>query len=104
MLETVGAATWSHSVKVAAAGRHDRRLRRDLGDAPAADLTAIFFLQLRVVGSTMGTRDELERLLRLLVDTGVRPVVDQTMPLVGARAGFAAMAQGEAFGKIVFTP
>jgi NADPH:quinone reductase-like Zn-dependent oxidoreductase len=62
----------------------------------------VFFLQLSVVGSTMGTRDELERLVRYLVDTGVRPVVHATMPLRDARAGFEAMAARETFGKVVF--
>ncbi len=50
----------------------------------------------------MGTRDELERLVRFLVDTGVRPVVHATMPLRDARAGFEAMAARETFGKVVF--
>ena len=103
VLETVGEATWSHSVRSLRPGGTIVVSGATSGPAPAADLTRIFFLQLSVVGSTMGTRDELERLLRLLVDTGVRPVVDQTMPLGDARAGFAAMAQGEAFGKVVFT-
>ncbi len=60
-------------------------------------------LQLRVVGTTMGTRDELDRLIRFLVATGVRPVIDRTLPLEQVREGFAAMVEGELFGKVVFT-
>jgi D-arabinose 1-dehydrogenase-like Zn-dependent alcohol dehydrogenase len=67
-------------------------------------LTRVFFLQLSVIGSTMGTRDELERLMRLCVDRGVRPLIDRTLPLRDARAGFEEMARGDVFGKIVFTP
>ena len=59
VLETVGEATWSHSVKSLQAGRHGRRLRRHERQAPPAELQPVFFLQLSVVGSTMGTRDEL---------------------------------------------
>jgi D-arabinose 1-dehydrogenase-like Zn-dependent alcohol dehydrogenase len=63
----------------------------------------MFFLQLSVVGSTMGTRDELERLTRMLVTTGVRPVIHATMPLTEARPGFEAMVGEDVFGKVVFT-
>jgi NADPH:quinone reductase-like Zn-dependent oxidoreductase len=63
----------------------------------------VFFLQLSVIGSTMGTRDQLARLLTFLEQTGVRPLIDRTLPLAQARDGFAAMISGELFGKIVFT-
>ena len=63
----------------------------------------MFFLQLSVVGSTMGTREELERLIRLCVEKGVRPAIDRTLPLEQAREGFAAMLAGQMVGKIVFT-
>jgi len=52
----------------------------------------------------MGTRDQLMRLARFLDVTGVRPLIDRVLPLEQARDGFAAMADGEIFGKIVFTP
>ena len=58
---------------------------------------------LRVIGSTMGTRNELAALVNLLDATGVRPLIDSTMPMDQARDGFKAMAHGDVFGKIVFT-
>jgi len=58
---------------------------------------------MRVQGSTMGSRRELEQLLSFLDLTGVRPVIHDTMPLERARDGFAAMVAGDLFGKIVFT-
>jgi NADPH:quinone reductase-like Zn-dependent oxidoreductase len=73
------------------------------GEAPSAELTRTFFLQLRVLGSTMGSKDELERLVRLCASGAVTPVVDRTLPLADAREGFAAMAAGELFGKVVLT-
>ena len=66
-------------------------------------LTRIFFLQLRVIGSTMGTRGELASLVQLLDATGTKPLIDRTLPLEQADEGFAAMAEGDVFGKIVFT-
>ena len=71
-------------------------------DLPAG-LNRLFFLQLSVIGSTMGTRDELERLLRLCVERGVRPVVESERPLVEARDAFEALAAGDVFGKLVLT-
>ena len=64
----------------------------------------MFFLQLNVIGSTMGTRDELARLARLCETSGIRPEIDRVLALADAREGFAAMASGDVFGKIVFTP
>jgi D-arabinose 1-dehydrogenase-like Zn-dependent alcohol dehydrogenase len=64
----------------------------------------VFFLQLNVIGSTMGTRDELAQLARLCETSGIRPEIDRVLPLADAREGFAAMASGDMFGKIVFTP
>ena len=103
VMETVGQATWSHSVKALKPGGTIVISGATSGDAPAAELTRVFFLQLRVVGSTMGTRDELARLIQLCVTTGVRPVIDRVLPLEQAREGFAAMIDGELFGKVVFT-
>ena len=104
VMETVGAATWSHSVNALNPGGTIVISGATSGDAPAkAELTKIFFKQLRVIGSTMGTRHELERLATFVTEQGITPVIDSTMPLADARDGFAKMAAGEVFGKIVFT-
>lgn len=104
VMETVGQATWSHSLKSLRPGGRIVIAGATSGAAPPAELNRVFFLQLSVVGSTMGTREQLRRLLRFLEVTGIRPVVDRTIPLSEARAGFEAMARGDLFGKIVFTP
>lgn len=104
VMETVGAATWSHSVKSLRQGGVIVISGATSGYTPkAGELNRIFFLQLRVVGSTMGTRDELDRLVRFCEQTGVRPVVDSVFPLEQARDGFAKLAAGDVVGKIVFT-
>jgi NADPH:quinone reductase-like Zn-dependent oxidoreductase len=103
VMETVGQATWAHSLKSLRPGGRVVVSGATSGAVPPADLTRVFFLQLSVVGSTMGTREQLERLARFLEQTGVRPVVDRTLPLDRAAEGFAAMHEGDVFGKIVFT-
>jgi NADPH:quinone reductase-like Zn-dependent oxidoreductase len=104
VMETVGAATWSHSVKSLRPGGRIVISGATSGPMPPAELTRIFFLQLSVVGSTMGTKEQLARLLRFCDQTGVRPLIDRAMPLREARDGFASMINGELFGKVVFVP
>ncbi len=104
VMETVGRATWSHSIKSLRPGGTLVVSGATSGPDPDnAELTRVFFLQLRVIGSTMGTRSELAALTELLDVTGVRPVIDRALPLEEARDGFAAMAGGDLFGKVVFT-
>ena len=104
VMETVGRATWSHSIRSLRPGGTIVTSGATSGPKlDDAELTRIFFLQLSVVGSTMGTRDELASLVELLDVSGVRPVIDQVLPMEQARDGFAAMAGGDVFGKIVFT-
>ena len=104
VMETVGKATWSHSIRSLRPGgtivTSGTTSGPDVGDA---GLTRIFFLQLRVIGSTMGSRADLAGLVSLLDATGARPLIDRTLPMDQARDGFAAMAGGDVFGKIVFT-
>jgi NADPH:quinone reductase-like Zn-dependent oxidoreductase len=104
VMETVGQATWAHSVRSLRPGGRIVICGATSGDAPPAELTRIFFTQLSVTGSTMGTRDQLGRLARFCEQTGVRPVIDQVLPLANARDGFAAMIAGDLFGKVVFVP
>ena len=104
VMETVGAATWGHSVRALRPGGAIVISGATSGPNPkATELNRIFFLQLRVLGSTMGTRDELDRLVRFLRTTGVRPVIDEVLPLEEAAKGFERMASGDLVGKIVFT-
>jgi len=104
VLETVGEATWKHSLRSLRPGGTLVVSGSTSGGDPSAELQRVFFLQLNVIGSTMGTRDELAQLARLCEAAGIRPEIDRVLPLAEARDGFAAMASGDVFGKIVFTP
>src|SRR5919199_6180887 len=104
VMETVGAATWSHSLRSLRPGGTVVVSGATSGPNPSAtELNRVFFLQLRIVGSTMGTRDELERLIRFCEFTGLRPLVDSVLPLQRAQNGFARMESGDVIGKVVFT-
>jgi len=103
VLETVGKATWGHSMKSLRPGGTLVVSGATTGADPSADLNRLFFLQLRVVGSTMGTRDELAGLLSLLAATGLRPQIDAEIPLASAADAFARMHAGDVVGKLVLT-
>src|SRR6476659_4017829 len=90
VMETVGRATWSHSVKSLRPGGTLVVSGTTSGPNPDnAALTRVFFLQLRVIGSPMGTRTELASLTELLDVSGVRPVIDRVLPMEQAKDGFA---------------
>jgi NADPH:quinone reductase-like Zn-dependent oxidoreductase len=101
VIETVGEATIDHSLKSLKPGGRVVTSGSTSGHLAKIDLRRVFFLQLSVVGSTMGTRDELEAVLQLLADTGLRPVIDSTYKLADARKGFERLESGDVFGKIV---
>lgn len=103
VMETVGKATWQHSLRSVRPGGSVVISGATSGYLAETELNRVFFLQLRVVGSTMGSRDELERLMRFCVVRGIRPVVDRVLPMDQARDAFAALASGDVFGKIVLT-
>ena len=105
VMQTVGAATWSHSINALRPGGTVVIRGTTSGAEPArAELTKIFFRPLRVIGSTMGTRDELLGLTRMLVATGARPVIDRVLPLAQVAEGLAALVDGDVFGKVVVEP
>ena len=103
VMETVGEATWSHSIKSLKPGGVVVTSGATTGFNPGAELNRVFFTQLSVIGSTMGTRAELADLVQLCRVTGLRPQIDVELPLADAADGFARMLEGRTNGKIVFT-
>ena len=103
VMETVGEATCSHSMKALRPGGRIVISGATSGPNPPADLNRVFFLQLTIVGSTMGTLQQLRDLVDLLVRTGVRPVIDRVLPMEQAAEAFAVMNDGDVRGKLVLT-
>lgn len=104
VIDSVGASTWAHSLKSLRPGGRLVTCGATSGPNPGADLNRIFFLQLQVIGSTMGTREELVRLIEMVTQTGIRPVIDRVTPFDGAPDAFSAVLSGSTFGKVVLHP
>ncbi|MBO4270676.1 zinc-binding dehydrogenase [Microbispora triticiradicis] len=103
VMETVGEATWKHSLNSLRPGGRIVTCGATSGMVAATQLVQVYFLQKSIIGSTMGTREQLARLAVFLEQTGVRPVIDRVLPLTEAEEGFAAVHRGDVFGKVVFT-
>jgi NADPH:quinone reductase-like Zn-dependent oxidoreductase len=100
VIETVGAPTFEHSLKCAAPGARIVVSGATAGYQATIDLRRIFAMQLQILGTSMGTPDELAALLNLVAG-GLRPVVDSVFGFSEVRAAFERLASGEVFGKIV---
>jgi NADPH:quinone reductase-like Zn-dependent oxidoreductase len=103
VIDSVGEATWSHSLRALRPGGTIVTCGATSGGAANADLNRVFFLQLKIEGSTMGTAEELRGLVALLISSGARPVIDRVLPITSAAEAFSAMNSGELRGKIVMT-
>lgn len=103
VMETVGQATWGHSLKALRPGGVIVISGATSGANPPADLNRVFFLQLSIVGSTMGTQQDLADLLEFMQANDVHPVIDRTLPMAHAAEAFAAMHAGDVHGKLVLT-
>jgi NADPH:quinone reductase-like Zn-dependent oxidoreductase len=104
VIETVGTATFDHSLKCAREGARIVVSGATAGHLAEVNLRRIFALQLEVLGSSMGSRDDLTAVLRLCATRGLRPVVESAVGFDGLRDGFARLAGGQVFGKVVLEP
>jgi zinc-binding alcohol dehydrogenase/oxidoreductase len=103
VLEHVGEATWQASLQSARAGGRIVVCGATTGPNPPAALHRIWWKQLTVYGSTMGTKEDFEGAYELIKSGRAQPVVDSTFPLENARAAHERMEAAEQFGKIVLT-
>lgn len=101
VIESVGAATWGHSVKSVRPGGTIAICGATTGDQPGAELTRIFFQDIRVQGNTMGSREDFARMLRFVEHADLHPVIDATYTLADAPAAFGKVLSGDVFGKVV---
>jgi NADPH:quinone reductase-like Zn-dependent oxidoreductase len=101
VVETVGEATWKRSLDAARPGGRIAVCGATTGPNPPAALHRIWWKQLSILGSTMGTRTDFEGAYDL-VAAGATPVIDTIFPLAEARAAHERLEAGEQFGKILF--
>ncbi len=101
VIETVGEATFDHSQKSLKPGGRLVVSGATSGHLPTLDLRRLFYHQISVLGTSMGTPDELAALMALMVETGLRPIVDRVYPFSEVRDAFAHLLDGDVFGKVI---
>ncbi|HUY56638.1 MAG TPA: zinc-binding dehydrogenase [Candidatus Micrarchaeaceae archaeon] len=101
VVESVGEATWATSLRVLRRGGTLVVAGATTGADPPADLRRVFWRQLRILGSTMGTWAEFSALLGTVQSTGMRPLIEQTYPLADAHSAFRRLEAGDVTGKLV---
>jgi NADPH:quinone reductase-like Zn-dependent oxidoreductase len=101
VVEHVGEATWKTSLAVAGIGGRIAVCGATSGPNPPAQLHRVWWKQLTIVGSTMGTKEDFEAAFELVTSGRARPVIDRVYPLAEARAAHERLEAGEQLGKIV---
>jgi NADPH:quinone reductase-like Zn-dependent oxidoreductase len=103
VVEHVGEATWKTSLAVVKPAGRVVVCGATSGPNPPAQLHRIWWKQLSILGSTMGTREDFAGVYELVASGRARPVIDRLFPLREARAAHERLEAGEQFGKIVLT-
>jgi NADPH:quinone reductase-like Zn-dependent oxidoreductase len=101
VVDSVGAATWMTSLKCAKKGGRILTCGATSGPNPAEEIRLVFWKQLSILGSTMGSRSDFARMLAFLCARKLHPIVDAVFPLDRAREAYERLGKGEQFGKIV---
>lgn len=103
VVDYIGEATWETSLRCLRRGGRLVTCGATSGFAPKEDLRHIFFRQLSIFGSTMGSPKEFREVMRAVFDGKIRPVIDRRLPMERAAEGHRALEASEAFGKVVLT-
>jgi NADPH:quinone reductase-like Zn-dependent oxidoreductase len=103
VVEHVGEATWQTSLQAVRAHGRIAVCGATSGPNPKAALHRVWWKQLTILGSTMGTKEDFEGAFELVKSGKAKPVVDSVHPLAEARAAHERMESGEHFGKIVLS-
>ena len=103
VVDSVGGEGWVKSLASLAKGGRLVTCGATAGATPQTDLRRIFWNDLKIFGSTLGTREEFRQVLEFLAHSGTRPIIDQVFPLKDAALAQARLEEGRQFGKIVLT-
>src|SRR5256712_2368728 len=104
VIEHIGPATWEQSLRSLAKGGRPVTCGATAGPEVRIDLRYLYMRQTTVMGSFMGTRDELLSAAKWLGEGRIRAVIDSVLPLRDVRTAHERMLERKLFGKIVLTP
>jgi NADPH:quinone reductase-like Zn-dependent oxidoreductase len=103
VIDNIGQATWEHSLQSVVAGGTVVTVGVTTGNDPSANLLRLVSEKITVMGSIMGTLEEMNNMIRLVIDAGIKPEIGAVMPMEEAKEAIRAMVEGRTHGKTVFT-
>jgi D-arabinose 1-dehydrogenase-like Zn-dependent alcohol dehydrogenase len=103
VIDNVGSDSWAHSMSSLAQGGTLVTVGGTTGFEVTLNLLPVFADQLTITGSIMGTRKDMEDMVRLIAQAGIEPEIGVILPMERAEEGFRAMWEGRTHGKTVFT-
>lgn len=104
VLDHVGGETFAASIKATATGGRVVTCGATAGFSPAIDLRHVFFRQIQILGSTMGSKADLLAVLAHVAAGRLQPVVHAVLPLARAADGHRLLEDRAVFGKVVLEP
>jgi len=104
VVDHIGAETWQQSLRSLARGGRLVTCGATTGPHPETDINRIFWNQLEVIGSTMGTPGEVDDVLGLVWDGTFEPRIREVLPMSETARGHELLEEREGFGKVVLKP
>ncbi len=104
VIDYIGADTWVRSLRTARRGGRILTCGATTGPTPQTDLRHIFFRQLQILGSTMGSPRDFRDVMKCVFRGQLKPVVDRILPLSEAREAHELIEGRKVFGKLILNP
>ncbi len=104
VFDTVGESVWPRCLRALSLGGRLVTSGATTGSRGVTEIRLIFWKQLSILGSTMGTPEQFRQVMRLVFDGTLRPVIQEVMPLADARRAHEILEDGNVFGKLVLVP
>jgi len=103
-LDAVGEAVWPQCLKALGVGGRLVSYGATTGARGSTEIRVVFWKQLSILGTTMGSPSEFREVMRLVFAGRLKPVIHRVMPLADAAEAHAMMEAGSIFGKVVLVP
>jgi NADPH:quinone reductase-like Zn-dependent oxidoreductase len=104
IIDSVGKETWGKALRALRPGGRLVTFGATTGRETSVDIRQVFWNQISILGTTMGSPREFAAMLQLYEAGRLKPVVDSVFPLRDAPAAHRRMDEGQQFGKIVLVP
>lgn len=104
VFDTVGESVWADCLRSLAPGGRMVNSGATTGSRGVTEIRLVFWRQLSILGSTMGSPTEFRRVMRLVFDGSLHAVIHEVMPMAEARRAHELLESGQVFGKLVLIP